>query len=511
MDEQRQQTYLQLIQNLLNCSSNDEFQEILSANKELLDAGFLETVETTAQMFSQQGDEKTANWLQGLASYLREVLNLGNEADLQSLSEEEIQAYFQFLREVLRAIDESNGDAKVVYPLLEANTDKLDGIFAEILHRWATETLREVEANAREHIARVIFYFSNLIHQFPLGNKASNMEIAIAGDEVVLKAITPEAFPQHWAITQNNLANAYYYRIRGDKAENIELAIAALTAALTVFTPEAFPQDWASTQNNLGLIYQKTNQFTLAYDTFQKIITTVESLREEIVSGEESKRKQAEQWNQTYLRMVEVCLELDNITEAIEYVERSKTRNLVEQILERDFKTIFSPEEVTQLEEYRDKIAIGQYQIQNGEAKNPQALAQELQQLRQKRNELQNRRLPVGSGFKFDTFQASLDEHTAIIEWYALSTKILAFIVTQKGGVSVWQSQPEDREALVNWANQYLQNYYNEKDQWQYSLEEELKELASILHIGEILAQIPKHCDKLILSITGFKIRYTVM
>ncbi|MHC5824695.1 MAG: CHAT domain-containing protein, partial [Nostoc sp.] len=188
-----------------------------------------------------------------------------------------------------------------------------------------------------------------------------------------------------------------------------------------------------------------------------------------------------------------------NITEAIEYVERSKTRSLVEQILERDSKTIFSPEVFTQLEKYRDEIAIGQYQIQNGKAENPKVLAQHLQQLRNQRNELQNQYLPVGYGFKFDSFQGSLDEHTAIIEWYILNDKMLAFIVTKQGEVTVWQSQPEDREALYYWANKYWQNYYNQKDQWLNNLGKALKELASILHIDEILTQIPKHCDKLIL------------
>ena len=249
----------------------------------------------------------------------------------------------------------------------------------------------------------------------------------------------------------------------------------------------------------LGAAYQKANQFNLAYNTFESAIATIESLREEIVSGEESKRKQAEQFNKLYSCMVEVCRELNKITEVIEYVERSKTRNLVEQILERDSKTIFPPEVFTQLEKYRDEIVVGQYQIQNGKAENPNVLAQHLQELRQERNELQNRYLGIGYGFKFDSFQSTLDDRIAIIEWYVFDDKILAFIIKPTGEVTVWQSQPEDLEALVNWVNQYLQNYSEQKNQWLNNLGEELKELASILHIDEILTLIPKHCDKLIL------------
>ena len=682
MNEQRQQAYFNLIRTLLDSSSGEE-PVILAANQELLDAGFVQTVEEVAQMCSQHGDENTANWLQGLAMQLGEALNLHNRVDLQSLSEEEIDTYYQFLMEVLQATADSWDNSQVVYPLLAKNTDKLDGVLAERLRHWGTNRLREAKADEAEYLAAVIFKFSYLIQELPLGNKGSNMEIAITGYEVALTVYTREALPQEWAMTQNNLAaaysdrikgdradnieqaiaastaaltvrtrealpfewaatqnnlaNAYSDRIKGDKAENIEIAIASSTAALTVYTrealpfewaatqnnlaavysdrikgdkaenieiaiasytatltvrtrealpidwamtqnnlglaysdrikgdraenieiaiaastaaltvrtPEALPIDWARTQNNLGLAYrnrikgdradnienaisastaaltvrtrealpqswaetlfnlgityQDAALFDLAYKTFESAIATIESLREEIVSGEESKRKQAEQFNKVYSRMVEVCTELNKITEAIEYVERSKTRNLVEQILERDSKTIFPREVFTQLEKYRDEIAVGQYQIQNGKAENPKVLAQYLQELRNQRNELQNQYLPIGYSFKFDSFQGSLDKHTAIIEWYILNNTILAFIVTKQGEVTVCQSQPEDQQALYDWVNQYLDNYYGQKDQWQNNLGKALKELASILHIDEILTQIPKHCDKLIL------------
>jgi len=33
---------------------------------------------------------------------------------------------------------------------------------------------------------------------------------------------TRQAYPEHWAVTQNNLALAYSDRIRGERAENLE-------------------------------------------------------------------------------------------------------------------------------------------------------------------------------------------------------------------------------------------------------------------------------------------------
>ena len=69
-----------------------------------------------------------------------------------------------------------------------------------------------------------------------------------------MKVYTFEAFPQDWARTQYNLALAYHNRIRGDKAENLEQAIAGYTEALKVYTFEAFPQRWARIKFSLLLL-----------------------------------------------------------------------------------------------------------------------------------------------------------------------------------------------------------------------------------------------------------------
>jgi CHAT domain-containing protein len=332
------------------------------------------------------------------------------------------------------------------------------------------------------------------------GGKAENLETAIMAYIGALKIYTRTDFPQDWARTQNNLGNVYRERIRGDQAENLEQAITACSAALEIRTRTNFPQDNLQTLYNLSLAYQNAEQFNLAYTSLADAIEGVESLREAIVSGDEVKRKQAEEWNGIYLKIVEVCLELGNTTAAIEYAERSKTRNLVESILNRDAKTFFPSEVVTQLEQLRDEIASGQYQIQNGKAENSQALAQHLQQLRQRRNDLQDQYLPVGSGFKFDSFQSNVAANTAIIEWYLTSEKITAFIIKSQGQeITVWQSQPEDLNALSDLIKKYLGDYYGQKDQWQSQLEERLNKLSEILHLDEILTHIPKHCDRLIL------------
>ena len=583
MNEQRLQAYYQLVQQLLSCPHGQE-AAILQANRELLDVDFLQVVVEVAGTFTQQGEENTANRLLGLASQLSEELDIapnGNTPEPETpLNQANFDTYLQFLSKVLQATAESKGNPQVVYPLLAANTDKLNLTFVKLLQVWATNTLEEAEPDAKQFFAVVIGNFSNLIQQFPLGNKPDNVEIAITGYEQALEVYTRTDFPVDWAMTQNNLGNAYRDRIRGDKAENLEYAIAAYEQALEVRTRTDFPVDWATTQNNLGTaysdrirgdkaenlenaiaayqqalevytrtdfpvewattqnnlgtaycerirgdkadnleiaiaayeqaleertrtdfpvqwagtqnnlgnayrdrirgdkadnlenaiaayqqalevrtrtdfpvenaqtlfnlgrLYQESQQFDLAYDTFKSALVTVEDIRGEIISGEESKRKQAEEWNKLFVSMVEVCLALGKEREAISYIERSKTRNLVELIAE---KVDFTPIEYSEI-------------------------------------------------------QNLLDEKTAIIQFYIFKDCFRAFIITKNNDKPIiWKSTEEDLDQFRDWINKYLTLYYSDRKKWRNDLNDQLTKFAEIFHINQIIAQVPKDIQKIII------------
>lgn len=337
-----------------------------------------------------------------------------------------------------------------------------------------------------------------------LGERADNVEKAISYYQQALLVFTCDAFPEQWAITKNNLGNAYrnLSGIPGNRSgENLlNKAIKCYTEALQIRTCEAVPEGYAQTKFNLGLAYQKDNQLQLAHNTFADAINTVESLRGEIVSGDEAKQKLAEEWNNLYQHMVEVCLTLDNHTEAIEYAERSKTRNLVELIFTRDTNTVFPPEIVSQLKKLRDEISSGQYQLQTATADNSKVLAQHLHQLRKQRNQLQDSYMPIGYGFNFEKFQETVDDRTAIIEWYITNEQILTFIITrQSPGIKVWSSTPADLQALIVKSDEYLHDLSQNRPHWQKQLPNRLKTLAEILHLDEILTLIPETCNQLIL------------
>jgi len=294
-------------------------------------------------------------------------------------------------------------------------------------------------------------------------DKAENLERSIRYYSAALNVYTREDFPEAWADTQGNLGTVYRLRIKGDRAANLEHSIHCHLQPLEVYRSETRPQDWLTAQNNLGIAYQDAGQFQNAYLAFKASIEMVELLRGQIITGsrrDDDKQQLAERWNILYQRMVEVCLALEQVDQTIAYVERSKTRNLVELILTRDRHTIFPPEVVAQLDRFRDEIASGQYELQNATAEDPTALAQHLQQLRQQRNELQDRYLPIGSGFQFEQFRSTLSDRTAIVEFYIATDKLLVFIITKQTQQPIVLS-PDliDLNKLANWANSYLKAY----------------------------------------------------
>ncbi|MEG4963628.1 MULTISPECIES: CHAT domain-containing protein [unclassified Microcoleus] len=144
----------------------------------------------------------------------------------------------------------------------------------------------------------------------------------------------------------------------------------------------------------------------------------------------------------------------------------------------------------------------GQYEIQNAKAENSTTLAQHLQQLRHQRNELQDKYLPVGSGFQFEQFQQTLNDKIAIVYLYITNTGLEIFIITRESLKHLNVSNLPEKQALVNWANEYLETYNQNKTktEWLNSLTSRLSHLSKILNIDRIInCDEIKKCSRLIL------------
>ncbi len=257
MDDKRREADLNLIQALLSSSSGD-IPDLLKTNQDLIDIGLLQTMEQIAVILDERVDGNQAVFLRNIAAQLAAQVGLVLPNTRESDSSFALAP--TFLAKVLQVTLESNGDREVIYNHLIENLNQIDEQLAQKLRAWGMATLREIRAEEAQSVTKVVGNFSNRIRDFPLGDIASNLEIAIAGYEVVATIYTRENFPIQWATNQNNLGIAYCQRIKGDRQENLEMAIRCYQRALLIRTSSVFPAQWAKTQNNLGLAYLEREQ-----------------------------------------------------------------------------------------------------------------------------------------------------------------------------------------------------------------------------------------------------------
>ena len=114
--------------------------------------------------------------------------------------------------------------------------------------------------------------------QNPLGNRAENLEQAIAAYQQALAMQPREAMPFAWAQTTMNLALAYAARIRGERADNLEQAIRAYEQALAVFRPDLLPNDCRRTARSLGNAYADLGRWCEATTAYDQAVQTAEIL-----------------------------------------------------------------------------------------------------------------------------------------------------------------------------------------------------------------------------------------
>ena len=261
MHEESLEAYLNLINALLSFPIS-ESMTILNACPELIDAGLVETMLNVAGDLTVLGNLDAAKFLMDVAGQL---IGVYGKPSIQGFSSSTPNPQLTLLIQALLATAESDSERQPekVYSLLKENLNQLDDNLAGLLREWATPILSEASPDIAVGIATKIGIFSNLIANFALGSRANNLEITIAGYEVIATVFTRERFPERWAHLQNNLGVAYQERIRGNRAENLELALAQYQYALNVLTREGFRDQWAGIKINLGMAY--LDKFRNAY------------------------------------------------------------------------------------------------------------------------------------------------------------------------------------------------------------------------------------------------------
>ncbi|MCZ8028681.1 MAG: CHAT domain-containing protein [Microcystis sp. LE19-10.1B] len=499
--------------------------------------------------------------LQKAEESLLEALNLSNQitsleptkvATLETLGYvykkakkyEEAETIYQQVLNVYSEQKFSQKWAKIQNSLGNVYLDKNQGSKADNLERAISCFYSALEVYTRDSFpsewAMTQNNLGNAYSNRIRGEKAENLELAIVAYNLSLEVYTRDSFPYEWAMTQNNLGNAYSDRIRGEKAENLELAIFALNQSLEVITPTAYPIDCLQTGRNLGNAANLIEDWETAIKGYNLAIEASEIILLEALNPQQQQEILSAAID-LYYGIVQFYLNLNKPDRALEYVERSKTRYLVQLLTERDIypKGNIPQIIITELDRLRraiigeeQRLAIQEQTRNRGEIlpldQQRQPILNDythLNQLKQELNQLIDREItPIDPTFSLtqkvesiplSEIQSLIDQDTAILEWYIAGDSIMAFIVTNEGlippnppskggnsevkGVKVWQSSAEDREKLIDFIKDYRDAYENNKTAWINNLNDCLNQLSEILHIDELLELIPKSCSRLIL------------
>ena len=292
-----------------------------------------------------------------------------------------------------------------------------------------------------------------------------------------------------------------------------------------MYTLEADPIGHLRTTRNLGNLYFANQNWQLAADNYKKAITAVELSRSWVTTDDRRQEIIAEAIS-VYQNLVQTYINLKQWDKAIETAERSKARTLVELLVKRELypKGNIPQEIIPELDRLRRnipslerqlQIVIEQRSAKSGKSElqeqqpletSQKLLQQELQKSRQELDEVLNQIKDIDPSFTltervepipFRDIQNLLKQDTAMIEWYITGDKIITFIITANSQYPiVEQSSAKDLETLINWTNNYLKGYFQEKEQWINDLAPSLKDLAKILNIDRLLTQINNIFEK---------------
>jgi CHAT domain-containing protein len=414
-------------------------------------------------------------------------------------------------------------------------------------------------------------YWLNLNQQNHNAESDENFPEAIRCYEAVLQSLSPREFPQEWSMAQKGVGGLYL-DVTGRKLQEYrKQAAKCYRRVLRVVKREEYPYDWALTQYHLGLAYRDQNKLDQAVQCFQRSleifhptaypwgclragrnlgnIALLLGQPEKAISGYAVAIEALEQrwvWTLTesrrqfllsasidlYANVIQTCIHLQRFEQALEYVERSKARNLVELLYDRtQYPKSASQEICNQLDDLRQQLTVEQkrllleanrYDLNNSvEGDSPQPGSDvprgylpdhtHLNQLQQTLDDFIKETIqPIDPSFSltekvepinFLQIQQLLpNQQTALLEWYVIGRTFFTFIVTPESSTPiVWQSTSQDLENLRIWVNNYLNTYRDDQQRWRSSLGDQLQQLSSILHIDQLLSLLPSNCHQLIL------------
>ena len=351
-----------------------------------------------------------------------------------------------------------------------------------------------------------------------------------------LKIRTKADYPEQWAKIQNNIGLAYSKRIAGERLTNIEAGVNYYRAALTIFTAQNYPIDCLNTAHLLGNLYFKEKNWHSAIEAYNIAITAVEQSRQ-WASNEQNKEEVISNALAAYQNTVKAYINLGQTDKAIEYVERSKARNLVDLLSTRDLspngdipqfildclyslkKEVIAEEKKLRqqrsLRRSSDSFSDSKMQDFKSRMRNDEVLnCDRLNQVRQKLDNLVEEHIqPFAPSFQltrkvktisFEEIKQTLpNQKTTFIEWFMSNDSLSVFVITLQKATPIHITYSEAQlQALIDTANKYYASYRERDKQWRDNLPNLLVQIAQNLQLSTIIEQIEQNitdCNQLIL------------
>lgn len=335
-----------------------------------------------------------------------------------------------------------------------------------------------------------------------------------------------DKYPLDWAQDQFNLGKVYSSISDGKNNKNKTKAVEHFELSMRIFQKDKYPFRYCVTCYELAQLYDKCDDNHLAYKFYQSTIEVVESMRNLHEVGEGSKLNLGRMWSQAYTCMIEVCLRLELRSEALEYVERSKSRSLLELLegssitpnnvdrlildklnylrseIRREERNLFTE---NQRRMNLETINGPNYDIDYQTIPNTKKLfelKEELQEL------LVNEIYPKDSKFsllteitqiKYEDIKSLIDSNTTILEFYMSDSLLYIFLINSCFDEPIiWASTLEDMNNLNEWIALYLNSINEGNENHKSSLSNNLDRLSQIVPFDWLLSQVPSNCTKLI-------------
>ena len=402
-EKERKAEYLNLLQALLN-SSNDKQKEILVANQHLIDGDLIQNLMQIVEEFTARGEENAAHLLNNIVFELIKYLITSNtppklpktRADrlLVRLFNQGIQQFkicqfttslqswetaLKIYREIgdRKAVGASLGSLSNLYLSLGQDQKALhyseEGLaiarkisVPQYVVKAFLNTLGNAYLSLGQDEKAIDYYQQSLALAREIKDRESesgslnNWGVVYTSLGQYEKAI--DYYQQSLVLAREikdrkgeanslgNLGNAY------QKSRQIPEAIIAYQDSLKIATPNTMPRECFKFGSNLGNLAFTQGDWELAISGYAPAIEAAEKSRGWETS-DQSREEILKQAISAYMNIVQCHINLQQYEQALEYVERSRSRFLVDLMASNDlYSGAEIPEKVQKLlEEYQAK------------------------------------------------------------------------------------------------------------------------------------------------------------